>query len=171
MGLVHIYFGEGKGKTSAAAGIAVRAAGQGMRVHFIQFMKGGNSGEINILRKIDGITVIRCSRSYNFTANMNQYEQEQITKEHNTFLKTAIKIIESEDMIIIDEFFSAYNCGLCDRSLAKKLVSTENRHSEIILTGHDPDSFFLQKADYISEIKAVKHPFEKGITARRGIEF
>ena len=85
MGLVHIYFGNGKGKTSAAAGIAIRAVGQGMRVHFIQFMKGGNSGEINILRQIDGITVLRCSRSYNFTLNMNQYEQEQITKEHNTF--------------------------------------------------------------------------------------
>ncbi|MGN0622055.1 MAG: cob(I)yrinic acid a,c-diamide adenosyltransferase [Porcipelethomonas sp.] len=171
IGLIHIYFGDGKGKTTAAAGLALRAAGHNMKVHFIQFMKGGESGEINILEKISGITVLRCSKSYGFSFNMTHEDRKSITAEHNSFLELAAKLAETEDMIILDEIFSACNCGLADKSLAEKLLKIPGRKAELVLTGHDPADFFIEHADYVSEIKAVRHPYEKGISARRGIEY
>lgn len=169
MGLLHIYCGDGKGKTTASIGLAVRAAGAGMKVCFAQFMKGGYTSELAALKLIPDITVIRCDRDYDFVKNMSESDKIQITDCHNSLLKKAFS--GSFDMIILDEFNSAYAYGLLDKKTAEQLILNGKNNPEIILTGRDPAELFLNSADYVSEINCVKHPYENGVPARKGIEF
>lgn len=173
MGLIHIYCGDGKGKTTAAAGLALRAAGQGMKVHFIQFLKGSETGEINLLKHINGISVERCDRNYGFYNTMSDKDKAEIISCHNKMLSNAIELAEQEivDMLIMDEFNAAYNYGLLDKAAAEKFIINKPKHLELIITGRNPDVKFIEKADYISCISAIKHPYEKGIIARKGIEY
>jgi len=173
MGLIHIYYGDGKGKTSAAIGLAIRAVGSGMKVHFVQLLKGNETSELNTLKLIPDITVARCTEDYGFTFGMNDEDKINITNEHNRILSEAISLADggSIDMLIIDEFNAAYQYGLLDKELAEKLVLNKPENLELVLTGRNPDQKFIDAADYVSEIKAVKHPFKNGISARRGIEF
>lgn len=171
--MLHIYCGDGKGKTTAALGLAVRAAGSGMRVFFIQFLKGSPTSELNSLDKLENITVLRCDRDYGFTFTMNDEEKAAITNCHNELLKQALSLVESgdADMIILDEFNAAYECGLLDKRLADNLVLNHWEKAELVLTGRNPQEKFIEAADYVSEILAVKHPYEKGADARAGIEY
>lgn len=173
MGLIHIYCGDGKGKTTAAVGLALRAAGQGMKVHFIQFLKGSETGEINILKHIKGITVARCDRNYGFYNTMSDKDKTEIICCHNNMLSNAIVLAnqESIDMLIMDEFNAAYNYGLMDKVTAENFIINKPERLELIITGRNPVEKFMEKADYVSCIKAVKHPYEKGINARKGIEY
>lgn len=168
MGFIHVYCGSGKGKTTAAAGLAIRAAGAGMKVNFVQLMKDGSSSEIKILEKISGINISHCNKNYGFFKNMSEASKKEIFICHNNLISEAFG--ENADMIVIDEFFSAYNYKLIDTSLADFLIS-KNKNSEIILTGRNPQQKFIDMADYVSEIIPVKHPFESGIRARKGIEY
>lgn len=173
MGLIHIYCGDGKGKTTASVGLALRAAGQGMKVHFIQFLKGSGSGEINLLKKIDGISVECCDRNYGFYNSMSDKDKNEIINCHNKMLSEAIELAEKKsiDMLIMDEFNAAYNYGLLDKAAAANFIINKPEYLELIITGRDPDEKFIEKADYVSCISAVKHPYEKGISARKGIEY
>jgi len=171
--MLHIYCGDGKGKTTAALGLAVRAAGNGMNVHFVQLMKGAPTSELETLKKIPEITVLRCDRDYGFTFQMNDEDKAKITSCHNRMLSEAMDSVyqSKTDVLILDEFFSAYNCNLLDREFASRLVFGLHDRTELILTGRDPEPQFIELADYVSEIKAVKHPYQKGISARAGIEY
>lgn len=169
MGLLHIYCGDGKGKTTASIGLAVRAAGAGMNVCFAQFMKGGYTSEMSALNLIPNITVMRCDRDYGFAKNMSESDKIQITECHNSLLKKAF--LGSFDMIILDEFNSAYSHGFLDKEAAESFILNGKNNAEIILTGRYPAEIFLNSADYISEINCVKHPYKSGISARKGIEF
>lgn len=171
--MLQIYYGEGKGKTTAAIGLAVRAAGNHMHVHFIQFMKGGPSSELNILCNIPEITVLRCDKHYGFTFQMKDKEKAELTACHNAMLTEVMEhaLNGKTDLLILDEFFSAYSCNLLDRGLADQLIFSLQNKIEIVLTGHDPEQKFLAQADYISEIQCIKHPYNKGISARAGIEY
>lgn len=171
--MLHIYCGDGKGKTTAALGLAVRAAGSGMRVHFVQFLKGSPTSELEILKKIPEITVLRCDRDYGFTFQMNDEDKAGITGWHNRMLSEAMdRVYQGKtDMLILDEFFAAYNCNLLDKEFASRLVFGIHNRTELVLTGRDPEQQFFDLADYVSEIKAVRHPYEKGISARAGIEY
>ena len=148
MGLLHIYCGDGKGKTTAALGLAVRAAGAGMRVHIIQLLKGSDTSELSVIRSIPGITLERCDRNYGFVWNMTDEDKRGITECHNALLEKGYSMVRSGevDMLIIDEFNAAYR-------------------------GREPAQMFVDSADYVSEIKCVKHPYTRGISARRGIEY
>ena len=169
MGCLHIYCGDGKGKTTASLGLALRASGAGMRVCFVQFMKGGETSELNTLRLIPEITVLRCDRQYPFFKNMTESDKNEIAKCHEKLLEDAFS--GNYHMIILDEFNSAYRYGLMECEKAQKLIFDGKKNVEIILTGREPDDIFVNKADYISEIKCVRHPYEKGIAARKGIEY
>lgn len=173
MGLLHIYCGDGKGKTTAAVGLAIRAAGAGMRVHIIQLLKGSDSAETAVLRAIPGITLERCDRNYGFVWNMTDEDRNNITACHNALLEKGYSLVRSgeADMLIIDEFNAAYGNGLLDRAEAERFLTEKPGSAELIITGRDPAQVFLDCADYVSEIKCVKHPYEKGINARRGIEY
>ncbi|MDE5767815.1 MAG: cob(I)yrinic acid a,c-diamide adenosyltransferase [Oscillospiraceae bacterium] len=171
--MIQIYCGDGKGKTTAALGLAVRAAGSGMHVRFVQFLKGGHTSELNILSGIPEISVMRCQKNYGFTFRMNDLEKTEITNDHNRMLREILSQIYagSIQMLILDEFFSAYHSHLLDKELANRLVFTCPDQIELVLTGRNPEQKFMDIADYISEIKAVKHPYQKGISARLGIEY
>ena len=173
MGLVHIYCGDGKGKTTAALGLAIRAAGAGMRVHFVQLLKGNETSELNSLKLIPNITVARCDENYGFTFCMSDDDKRKITECHNKIMNESILLSENAeiDMLIIDEFNAAYNYGLVDKALADRLVLQTPIALELIITGRNPNSKFVEEADYVSEIKDVKHPFKNGISARKGIEY
>lgn len=169
MGLLHIYCGDGKGKTTAALGLALRASGAGMKVCFLQLMKGGKTSELESLKHLPNIKVIRCDRHYPFFKNMTEADKADITVCHNELLEETFS--GDSDMVIVDEFNSAYRYELMDRELAQKLIFDGLKSAEVILTGREPNKIFTDAADYISEIQCIKHPYEKGITARKGIEF
>lgn len=169
MGFLHIYCGDGKGKTTAALGLALRAAGAGMNVCFVQFMKGGETAELNALRLIPNISVKRCDKEYGFLNSMTESEKAEIAACHNELLEYAFG--GGFDLVILDEFNCAYEFGLVERSLAERLILNGKSESEVVLTGREPDEIFVRAADYISEVRSIRHPYEKGITARKGIEF
>ncbi len=169
MGLVHIYCGDGKGKTTAVSGLAIRSAGAGMKVYFARFMKGNFSSELKILESVPEITVRSCNRDYGFYMNMSEKDKAEITECHNRMLSDAFA--SGADVIILDEFFSAYNHSLIDTVLADSLIMNKNPDTELALTGRNPSPKFKETADYVSEIVCIKHPYEKGITARPGIEY
>lgn len=173
MQYLHILMGDGKGKTSAAVGMAVRAAGAGLRVYMVQFLKGSDSAEIGVLRSVEGITIDRLSKDYGFSWSMHGREREEVTAEHNALLKRAIQRVENGDvdMLILDEFNSAYSEGMLDAALADKLVLVVGKNCERVLTGRNPDAKFVEAADYVSDIQCIKHAYEVGVQPRKGIEF
>lgn len=172
-GLVHVYCGDGKGKTTAAAGLAVRAAGSGRNVIFAQFMKGNDSGELTAMKQLPGIEIIRNSKNYGFYHQMSSRDKEAITEEHNRMLAVITERINGGkcDMLILDEFTYPYNYGLIDRVRVKRLVKNRPAAVEVVITGREPAEIFLEQADYITEMKCIRHPYNKGIQARRGIEY
>ncbi len=165
--ILHIYHGNGKGKTTAAVGLAIRAAGADLNVMFIQFLKNGNSSENEILKQIKNINICCCDVCNKFTFRMNDAEKAVVTEKHNDMINQAFG--SDADIIILDEFLDAYNKNMIDRKTSGNMILSDQR--EIILTGRNPAEIFLEKADYISEINAIRHPYEKGITARKGIEY
>lgn len=166
--MLQIYCGDGKGKTTAALGGAVRASGAGLRVCFTQFMKGAHTSELPALRALP-IKVRRCDRDYGFYKSMSEADKLAITRCHNALLEAAFS--EGFEFIVLDEFCSAYRLGLLDRELAARLILENKEKAEIVLTGREPPEIFVENADYISEIMCRRHPYENGISAREGIEF
>lgn len=167
--MIHIYCGDGKGKTTASIGLAVRMAGYGRKVLFEQFLKGSYTGELEILGAADCITVMRCDRDYGFFPSMTAKDRESIMKVHNANLCFALENKERFDMIVLDEIFDALSLGLADAETVMRLAS--EYRGELVMTGREPDERFLDIADYVSEIKKVKHPYDNGTLARKGVEF
>lgn len=171
--MLHIYYGNGKGKTTAAVGLAVRAAGAGLKVAFFQFLKNGTSSEIAVLNKINSITIKCCNECSAFVSQMSDSEKNAVIARHNKQLSDAFSLIDNgmTDLIVLDEFLDAYNKNMLDRELADKLILNCPEAVELVLTGRNPDKKFLDSADYLNEITAVRHPYQKGISARYGIEY
>ena len=170
--MLHIYTGNGKGKTTAAVGIAVRAAGAGMRVHFFQMMKDGTSSEVSMLKKL-GIGYKAGRACCKFSFEMSESEKAAAAAEHLSILSEAAELMRSgaSDLIVIDEFFCALSTGLLEREAAEAFVSRAEESTELILTGRGACPPFTGYADYITEMQPLKHPYDNGITARKGIEY
>ncbi|MBD5135974.1 MAG: cob(I)yrinic acid a,c-diamide adenosyltransferase [Lachnospiraceae bacterium] len=171
--MIHLYYGEGKGKTTAAAGQALRAAGNGMKVVFTQFLKGSISGEINILKNIEGIVILRNDRDMGFLKSMSGDEIKQVTEMHNNNFRKSIELIYGGkyDMLVLDEICAAYEMGVIDVKEVESFISSKPNQAEIILTGRNPADIFMESADYITEMCKIRHPFDKNVQARRGIEY
>ena len=167
-GLVHLYCGQGKGKTTAAMGLALRALGQGMQVVVIQFLKTGTSGELEPLRRL-GAVVRSGKPGAKFTFQMNAAEKTQAAAENNERLREALTL--PCDLMILDEICAARQSGLLDETLAKQAVLDRPRGREVVLTGREPEQWMLDAADYITEMQALRHPYVQGIPARKGIDF
>ena len=172
-GLIHIYCGDGKGKTSAATGLAVRAAGCGKKVLFARFLKNEESGELKILDQIPEIDVIHLERSYGFYSTLSDSEKEEVRSMYRALWSDILNRISdgAYDILVIDEFMAAYGYGLIPRDEALTFLREKPAGLEIVLTGRNPDERLVELADYVSEIRKVKHPFDRGIMARRGIEY
>ena len=173
MGYIHVYCGNGKGKTTAALGLALRAAGAGMRVHIIQFLKGSETSELNSLKLIPNISICRCDKDYGFYINMTDDNKNLIRENHNKNIKDAINHIKNEkiDVLILDEFLDAYNNDLMDKDILDQILYLKNLEIEIVFTGRNPCDKIIKNADYVSVIKKSKHPYDNGINARKGIEY
>lgn len=171
-GLIHVYCGDGKGKTTASVGLAVRAAGSGMQVVLLQFLKGRHVSELYSLKLLPNITVIRNDKDFCFYNTMKEQDKEDITKLHNENLKKAVNLVKEGrcDMLILDEITAAYKYQLVDRAEIDNLILNKKTELELVLTGREPVPLFLEKADYVSEVKKIKHPYDKNIKARKGIE-
>ena len=167
-GLIHLYCGQGKGKTTAAMGLALRALGQGMRVVVVQFLKTGTSGELEPLRQL-GAVVHSGKTGTKFTFQMNAAEKAQAAAENNERLREALAL--PCDLLILDEICAARRSGMLDEALAKQAVLDRPEDREVVLTGREPEQWMLDAADYITEMQARRHPYAQGIPARKGIEF
>ena len=165
---MHLYCGNGKGKTTAAMGLALRALGQGMQVVVVQFLKNGTSGELEPLKKL-GAAVYSGQPGAKFTFQMNAEEKAQATQENNVRLAEALQ--QPCDLLILDEICAARNSGMVDEALAKQAVLERPQHREVVLTGRNPEAWMVEAADYITEMQPRRHPYEQGIPARKGIEF
>ena len=172
-GLIHLYTGDGKGKTTAAMGLSLRAAGSGKKVVIVQFLKGRSTGEVNALMHIPGITILRNQKDYGFYAFQNEAIQIETAKEHNENLIAALQLVQQRkcDFLVLDEVVAAYQLGALDRSILDNLLLHKPSELELVLTGREPPPHFISMADYISEIKKIRHPYDSGIAARKGIEY
>lgn len=176
MGLVHVYTGDGKGKTTAAIGLATRFLGQGGCVVLVQFLKGSESGEISYFEKDKNVKIYRLKKDYGFTNTMSDEVKEEVKKEHRKMLNKALAALTSdfagrESMLILDECAGAISTGLLEEEAIVKLVELARAHFEFVLTGRNFSEKVLEHADYISEIANRRHPMEQGIIGRKGIEY
>lgn len=170
-GLFHIYCGDGKGKTSAAVGLAVRAAGSGMKVLFTQLMKSGNSSELAELEKLENIKVLRGPAVRGFSWNMSDEAKNALCAETKAFLDDLRPKLAEYDMLVIDECCSAVTKGFMPLGSFLEFIASRPEGLELVITGREPPEEIVAAADYVSEIRKIKHPFDSGIKARRGIEF
>lgn len=170
-GLIHIYCGDGKGKTTAATGLAVRAAGAGKQVLFTQFFKNGNSCEIRALKQLEQVRTLHCNTVPGRFKNMTAEQQEQAKADYSSLLLTSLSSAQEADLLVLDEVISACNHGIIEESVVLDFLRNKPEELEVVLTGRNPSTALLELADYVSEICKRKHPFDKGIRARRGIEF
>jgi cob(I)alamin adenosyltransferase len=173
-GLIHIYTGDGKGKTTAAVGLGVRACGQGLKVLMVQFLKAMPTGEINALKALEpGFSICRGTSLKKFTFEMNDEEKSKTAAEQQDMLEYAASEAAAGtwDMIILDEAFGAVSSGMLSKESLIKLIERKPKNMELVLTGRNAPAEIIAAADYVSVIKAVKHPSDKGTGARKGIEF
>lgn len=172
-GFIHVYCGDGKGKTTAAVGLAVRAAGTGKRVLLVQFLKGRDTGELHSLAQIPEITVLRGKASEKFTFQMNERELQEVYDNQTKNLLTALEEARKGhcDLLILDEIMGALSTETVDEDLLKSLVLYKPEPLELVLTGRNPPDWIVEAADYITRMEKVKHPYDRGIQARRGVEY
>lgn len=167
-GLIHLYHGDGKGKTTAAMGLAVRALGCGRRVVIVQFLKGGATGELEPLQTL-GATFYRGKAGQKFVFQMNEAEKAATRDLQNRNLAAAMT--EDADLLVLDEAGSAWELDMVDKALLQKAVLARPAAQECVLTAHAAPQWMLDAADYVTEMKCCRHPYQKGIAARKGIEY
>jgi cob(I)alamin adenosyltransferase len=194
-GLVQVYTGDGKGKTTASLGLALRAIGHNYSVYIIQFLKGGDTGEMFSIQKyLPNMTLVQFGKDalrekqmkivsfkdkekiendltenhfYKFLPDSEETEPSRLGLEH------AKKIISSGryNVVILDEINCALAKGMIPTKEVIELIKNKPKHVEIVLTGRDAPEELKSAADLVSNIKRVKHPFDKGVLARKGIEY
>lgn len=174
--MLQIFCGDGKGKTSAAVGSAVRACGAGRKVMFVQFMKGAESAETEVLSALPRAEVCRSPKEFPFYENMTKEEKKELTEIHNRLLEKIVERLREDGsfLIVMDELTYAMQWDLIELDRVMELCKTASGNTdklEVIVTGREPMEGLLDLADYISRIGCEKHPFTSGIPARKGIEY
>ncbi len=173
-GLTIVYTGKGKGKTTAALGLALRALGYGKKICMIQFIKGSwHYGEMDSSKKLEpDFEMIAVGKGF-----VGIVDDKSPREDHEEVAKEAIKIsnekIQSQkfDIVILDEINYAVNLGLIDVEDVVNLINGKPDSVDLVLTGNHAKDKVVQMADLVTEMKEIKHPFQKGIKAKRGIDF
>ena len=167
-GLVHVYTGNGKGKTTAALGLAMRAVGQGMRVAFIQFIKGEPCGEHLFVKEYKPFEIVQISVGDSFKKSKEKLRHEA----QETLVYAEQEILGGKyDLIVLDEIFIAVDQGLITIKQVLELLDSKPASIELVLTGRNAPPEITQRADLVTEMLMIKHPFTEGTSARRGIEY
>ncbi len=171
-GLVHIYCGDGKGKTTTGMGLCIRAAGYGMKVLVYQFMKDNSTSERKILALSDRITLLPGLPQEKFSFQMSPQEKEERKAYYEKQFSRAVSMAAEENygLVFFDEIIYTIQAGLLDEQLVLDFLRNKPAGLEVILTGQGPSPALIEAADYVSEIRKIKHPFDQGIPARAGIE-
>ena len=170
-GLIHLYCGDGKGKTSAAVGLAVRASGAGKQVVFTQFFKDGSSSEIKSLDSLPGIRTIHAQTVKGFYHAMTPEQRMQAREDYTALFRQVTAAAKEADLLILDEIVSACNRGVVPETLVTDFLRSKPQQLEVVLTGREPSPALMELADYITEMRKLRHPYDRGVAARKGIEF
>lgn len=197
-GFLHLYIGDGKGKTTAAIGLAARAAGCGKQVVLGQFLKATRTGELASLKML-GVTVIRSEKNLGFTWDMDGNELAVCRAEQALILERIKELFQATprsgkrgvnfapkprsgpqganapkspaDILILDELLDVLSLGLLDEEVLKAFLKGMPEELELVLTGRSAPEWLTDSAGYITEMKKVKHPYDTGAQARQGIEY
>ncbi|UCG71111.1 MAG: cob(I)yrinic acid a,c-diamide adenosyltransferase [Thermoplasmata archaeon] len=170
VGLVHVYTGDGKGKTTAAIGLAMRACGSGLKVYMIQFMKGDiEYGELKAAELLPNFTIKQFGRPSFVDKERPQEEDLVLAREGLAHANEIIRRAE-HDILILDELNVALDFKLVDLADVMNLLDSKPDNMEIIITGRNAHDEILKRADYVTNMRNEKHPYYKGIPARNGIE-
>ena len=167
--MLHLYCGNGKGKTTAAMGLALRAAGRGKRVVIAQFLKGADSGERLVLSQLPQVTLLPVPDTVKFSFRMTDEERQAEAQRYQQLLSLICKEAQDCFLLVLDEACAAVSTGLLP--LDELLSCLDRLNCEVVITGRDPAPQLIERADYITSMEAVRHPFTQGVTAREGIEF
>lgn len=165
--MIHVYHGNGKGKTTAAIGLAIRQIGAEKQVAFAQFLKDSSSSEVVILKQLH-INYMHTVMPKCFFKDMSKQEQEDLRQSCQQVLQTVFEL--TSDCIILDEILDAITLGLLQEADVLALLR-KHAQKEIVITGRNPSKEMLAQSDYCSECVVVKHPFQNGVKARKGVEF
>lgn len=170
---LHLYTGNGKGKTTAAMGLALRMLGHGEKVLITQFMKDGTSGEIKALSAFPQAKIVEGARMKGFIWRMGEAQLEKARQD----IKASLAQLEEEirafqpRLTVLDELAVAISTRLIEEADAWKLIETALEYGDTVVSGRYAGEKLIEKADYVSRIEAVKHPFDQGQPAKKGIEF
>lgn len=171
-GCVHIYHGDGKGKTTCGIGLCIRGAGAGLKVLIAQFLKDNSSSERKILETIPGIYLAQGPSKVRFTFSMSPGELEETGRQYREMFREIVEAAcaQEYDMVFLDEILHLIHKDMIPESQVLDFLDHRPEGMEVILTGYYPSSELLSRADYVSHIVKEKHPYDKGLTARLGIE-
>ena len=170
-GLVQVYTGDGKGKTSSAFGLALRAVGRGLKVYIIQFIKGGfDYGELYVVDRLPNLKLKAFGRGMFVTERPPGKEDVEPAQEALALSQEVVKSGEY-DIVILDEINVALNLKLISLEKVLELIKDKPEHVELVLTGRSAPEEIIKAADLVTEMREVKHPFHKGYQARKGIEY
>jgi cob(I)alamin adenosyltransferase len=169
--MIQIYCGDGKGKTTAALGLICRHVGTGGKAVLAQFLKSLPTGELKTLELLQ-VPVYRNVLPHGFFPSMSEDMQNQVRVMHNNTLAKVTQLARANEctLLVLDELCAALSLGLIDRDAVLSLLDSHGE-AELVITGRNPEEALLSRADYVTEMKLIKHPYEKGIKARKGIEF
>jgi len=170
-GLLHIFYGSGEGKTSAAVGIALRMCGSGGGVVFAQFLKDGTSSELSALAQLSKVTLCCAATARGMVYAMNQQEKEETAHNCLQRLQQAFDLAQGADLLVLDEVIDACCLEMLDLQELLNLLDGRPETLEVILTGHSLPLALEKRGDYITHMQSQLHPFDRGIPARKGIEF
>jgi cob(I)alamin adenosyltransferase len=169
-GYIHVYTGSGKGKTTAAIGLGLRAVGAGFKVHMIQFMKGRRYNELNSIEKLTNFTYSQFGRDEFVSKEKPAKIDIDLAQKGFSYAKYVIKN-EKYDIIILDEINVAIDYNLIKLKDVIKLIKEKPEKLELVLTGRNANPEIIKNADVVTEMLEIKHPYQQGITARNGIDF
>ena len=166
--MLHIYHGDGKGKTTAAIGLALRMAGRGKRVVVAQFLKCEDSGERFALARLDGVELLSLPDCLPFTFALTQEQREQERERYAQMLRQLEERKSGADLLVLDEVCDAIDAGLVELDAVLSLL--DGYEGEAVLTGRQGQTELLERADYVTRMEKQKHPFDRGVAARVGVE-
>ncbi len=172
-GLIHIYTGSGKGKTTAAMGLCFRAAGWGIRSAFIQFMKGQDTGELHAAEKFKDIMIFEQFGSSSFIKDRNSAEYREHLLSAEKGLVRAGELLKNNrfSIVVLDEILNLPSFGLVPENKIIELIMMKPQEVELILTGRGATAELIRLADLVTEMNEIKHYYSSGIIARKGIEY
>lgn len=181
--MLHAYWGDGKGKTCAAMGLVVRAAAAGWRVVVVQFLKDGSSSEISLLKGLPGVEAVLSDGALaKFTFRMSDEEKAASRALHDDNLRHAFELVSTpaegtaaceDSLLVLDEVLDALRAGLLDESLLRSVMAwaAGADRCEVVVTGHSLPDFVVEAADYLTRFSCERHPYQRGVAAREGIEY